>query len=111
MEKKFKLTESETVELKSSLSERHEILDTISAFSNTKGGAIYVGIDPQGRVIGIDEGYRTFEDLANEIKQNTDPKVFPTIEGIKIENKNVLLIKVAEYPTKPVWATDGSTAC
>jgi predicted HTH transcriptional regulator len=53
MEKKFKLTESETVELKSSLSERHEILDTISAFSNTKGGVIYVGIDPQGRVIGI----------------------------------------------------------
>lgn len=106
MAKKFELTESETIELKSSLSERQEILETISAFSNTKGGIIYVGIDPQGKVIGIDEGYRTFEDLANEIKQNTDPKVFPTIEGIKIDNRNVLLIKVAEYPTKPVWAKD-----
>jgi len=104
MTEKFKLTESETVEIKRSLAERREILETISAFSNTKGGTIYIGIDPIGEITGIDIGNQTMENLANDIKQNTDPKVFPTIEIKKINNKDVIVIKVAEYPTKPVWA-------
>jgi ATP-dependent DNA helicase RecG len=102
----FKLTESERLELKSSLAERQEILETISAFSNTKGGTIYIGIAPEGKIIGIDVGNQTVETLANEIKQNTDPRVFPTIEIQQINNRDVIVIKVAEYPTKPVWAKD-----
>ena len=104
MTEKFKLTESEIVEIKRSLAERQEILETISAFSNTKGGTIYIGIDPKGEITGIDIGNQTMENLANDIKQNTDPKVFPTIEIKKINNKDVIVINVAEYPTKPVWA-------
>jgi ATP-dependent DNA helicase RecG len=102
----FKLTENERLELKSSLAERQEILETISAFSNTKGGTIYIGIAPEGKIIGIDVGNRTIETLANEIKQNTDPRVFPTIEIQQMNNKDVIVIKVAEYPTKPVWVKD-----
>ncbi len=104
MTEKFKLTESETVEIKRSLAERKEILETISAFSNTKGGTIYIGIDPKGEITGVDIGNQTMENLANDIKQNTDPKVFPTIEIKNINNKDVIVIKVTEYPTKPVWA-------
>lgn len=102
----FKLCESERLELKSSLAERQEILETISAFSNTKGGTIYIGIAPEGKIIGIDVGNQTIETLANEIKQNTDPRVFPAIEIQRITDKDVIVIKVAEYPTKPVWAKD-----
>jgi ATP-dependent DNA helicase RecG len=102
----FEFTESETLELKSSLAERQEILETISAFSNTKGGTIYIGIAPQGKIIGADVGYQTIENLANQIKLNTDPRVFPNIEIQQINNKDVIVIKVAEYPTKPVWVKD-----
>ena len=38
------MIESETLELKTSLAETNEILNTISAFSNTRGGEILVGI-------------------------------------------------------------------
>ena len=36
--------ESETTEFKKSLSEWKEIIETISAFSNTKGGTILIGL-------------------------------------------------------------------
>jgi ATP-dependent DNA helicase RecG len=100
------LVENDTIELKTSLAERKEILETVSAFSNTRGGTIYIGIGPDGEVAGVDIGNRTTEHLANEIKQNTDPKVFPIIEIWETRDKKVIVVKITEYPTKPVWAKD-----
>lgn len=100
------IEETERVELKRSLSEHKEILETISAFSNTSGGTIYVGIDPAGHAVGVALGARTMEHLANEIKQNTDPKVFPSIESQSIDGKQIIRITVGEFPGKPVWAFD-----
>jgi len=99
-------TESESLELKTSLSEKEEILETISAFSNKKGGRVLIGIDPSGKVIGVNIGSNTIENLAGEIKQNTDPKVFPDISVQKINSREIIEIKVPEYPIKPVFAKD-----
>jgi ATP-dependent DNA helicase RecG len=60
---KRKFTESEKIELKTSLSEREEILETISAFSNKKGGRIYIGVEPSGKVVGVNIGKNTLEIL------------------------------------------------
>jgi ATP-dependent DNA helicase RecG len=106
MAKHFKIKESEKVELKRSLAERQEILETISAFSNTSGGTIYIGVDPSGEIVGVSIGARTLENLANEIKQNTDPKVFPSLESLVMNDKEITKVTVPEYPTKPVWAGD-----
>lgn len=102
----LELTESETIEFKRSLAERNEILDTISAFSNTRGGTIFIGVEDNGNVSGVNIGNGTIETLVNEIKQNTDPKIFPTIEVREINQKQVIVITVAEYPKKPVFAKD-----
>ena len=102
--KSIRLKESENIELKQSLSERKEILETISAFSNTRGGAIYIGVNPSGKVVGVDIGARTLENLANEFKQNTDPKVFPSIESQRLGGKDVIKVSIPEFPVKPVWA-------
>lgn len=103
---KLPTEETESIEFKKSLAERGEILECVSAFSNTKGGRIYIGIEPTGKIIGVEIGNNTIENLANEIKQNTDPKVFPSVEVIKIKSKDVISLFVPEYPTKPVWAKD-----
>ena len=71
--------ESDTLEFKESTGEWKEIIKTISAFANTKGGIIFVGINDKRKISGIQIGKRTFEDLTNKIKENTDPKVFPEI--------------------------------
>ena len=71
--------ESESLEFKKSLSEWKEIINTISAFSNTIGGVILVGINDCGKINGVITGKSTLEDLTNKIKENTDPKIYPSI--------------------------------
>ncbi|HEC67333.1 MAG TPA: ATP-binding protein, partial [Candidatus Desulfofervidus auxilii] len=83
--------ESESLEFKPSLSQTKDIVETISAFSNTKGGSIIIGVDDKGKVIGVSLGKKTIEDLANKIKQNTDPKIYPSISVEHIDDKNIIV--------------------
>ncbi|OYT54016.1 MAG: hypothetical protein B6U72_03870 [Candidatus Altiarchaeales archaeon ex4484_2] len=103
------MKESQTIEFKKSLAERKEILETISAFANSKGGQIFIGIDENKdgsmkEVVGVKIKGREIENLGNEIKQNTDPVIFPSIEVEKIKGKDVLVIEVKENQLKPVFA-------
>ena len=96
--------ESETVEFKPSLSQTDKILEGVSAFSNTNGGILVIGVRDTGEVIGVDIGKRTLESLANTIKQNTDPKVYPSIHVEETDDKPVVVIEVEEGKQKPVLA-------
>jgi len=88
--------ESETLEFKKSVGEWKEIIETISALSNTRGGEIYVGINNSGEVNGVEIGKNTIEDLTNKIAQNTDPKIHPRITTEKIIGKSLIVIEVKE---------------
>ena len=98
--------ESEILEFKKSIGEWKEIIKTISAFANTKGGIILVGVSSKGTASGVQIGKRTIEDLANKIKENTDPKIFPRILVRDIDGKNIILVKVEISKSKPVFAFD-----
>ena len=98
--------ESETVEFKLSLSKLKQILETLSAFSNGKGGKVLVGIDDNGCINGADIGRNTIENLANEIKRNSDPPLFPSITVEEHDKKKIISIGVKESPIKPVFAFD-----
>lgn len=39
-----------------------------------------------------------------KIKENTDPKIFPTLFFEKINGKNIILIEIVESKSKPVFA-------
>jgi len=41
--------ETESIELKSSLSKLEELVEAISGFSNTKGGKILIGVSNNGK--------------------------------------------------------------
>lgn len=86
--------ETTTVEWKQSLSEINEIIETISAFANTEGGKIFIGISKTGKLLGVQLGKGTIENLTNQISQHTDPKVHPRITTKKIEGKEIIIIDV-----------------
>ena len=96
--------ESETLEFKKSVGEWKEIIETASAFSNTRGGEILVGINNSGEVNGVEIGKNTLENLVNKIKENTDPEIYPRITVEKINSKNIIIIEVKESPDHLVLA-------
>jgi ATP-dependent DNA helicase RecG len=96
--------ESETVEFKPSLSQMDKITESISAFSNTKGGTVVIGVSDKGEVLGVDIGKNTIESLANQIKQNTDPMAYPSIRVEGSDKKQVVIIEIGEGKQKPLLA-------
>lgn len=93
-------SESEKIEFKTSFNE--EVIETLVAFSNTKGGIVYVGIADNAEIKGISTGKETTAQWINEIKNKTAPQIIPDIEVLSVEGKNIALIGVKEYPVKPV---------
>ncbi len=102
IEELIKKGESERVEFKTSLSEWKKALETLAAFSWKKGGLVIFGVSPTGGVIGINIGKGTIEDLANKIKQNSDPKLYPSIKVCEIEEKEIIVVKIEKISDEPV---------
>ena len=96
--------EGQTVERKESLGERREIVETCAALASAQGGRIYIGVRNNGTVVGVQIGKGTLEGLANDIAQNTVPKLVPAITTVQEAGQTVIIVEVAQNPTKPVSA-------
>lgn len=92
--------ESENVEFKTSFND--DVIVSLVAFANHKGGSVFVGISDNGKITGVDLGKETIAQYLNEIKNKTAPVLLPEIASLFIDNKNVLKISTPEYPIKPV---------
>ncbi len=88
--------ESAEVEFKESLSLSEPIGKTVSSFSNANGGTIIIGVTDSGKINGVDIGENTLEQLANRIKQHTDPKIYPSISTVNLNGNDVVIIEVKE---------------
>ena len=62
-----------------------------------------IGVSDDGTIIGIDIGRNTLEELANHIKRNTDPAIFPSVKILDAEWKTIIVIEVKESAEKPVF--------
>lgn len=100
MDHQLPTKESNSVEFKTSFSD--EVIVSLVAFSNTKGGSVYVGVNDKGEAKGIQTGPETIQGWINEIKNKTNPALIPDVELIEWHNKKVAVISIDEYPIKPV---------
>ena len=93
-------SESGKVEFKTSFNE--DVIESLVAFSNAKGGTVFIGVADGGKVKGIQIGKETLQNWINEVKNKTSPQIIPEVEVLTIESKIVVAISAMEYPIKPV---------
>lgn len=92
--------ESERVEYKRQFID--DIYKEVIAFANTDGGLIYIGIDDQGNVTGIENVDETYTRLTNGIRDAIAPDVTMFVRYILRADK-VIQIEVGEGSYKPYY--------
>ena len=75
---------------------------SIVAFANAKGGKVFIGVSDSGKIVGVSTSNEMIQNYINSIKQNTQPSIIVDIDSYLIENKNILVVEVKEYPLKPI---------
>lgn len=96
----FSKGESESVEFKTSFDK--QTIETLTAFANSKGGRVLIGVTDQGDLHGVQLGKETLQQWLNQVKLNTAPSIIPDIETITINNKVLVVMTIIEYPVKPI---------
>lgn len=84
------LNESQTSEFKQIW--KDEYLKTICAFANTDGGKLYIGIDDDGNIIGVEDTASILETLPNKI--NNRLGIIADVIAKSSENKSYIEIAV-----------------
>lgn len=63
---------------------------------------ILLGVNDTGDICGTDINQSKIPEIINTIKQHTSPTIIPEIDLYYINDRNVGVIVVDEYPVKPV---------
>ncbi len=93
--------ENEKLEFKSSFNT--EVIETLTAFANTKGGKVLIGINDAGKVVSsFSFNKETIPGWVNEIKNKTYPSLIPDVEIIEYESIKIVEFLIADFPIKPV---------
>lgn len=94
----LKSPESKTLEFKANLKSPDGIIKTLTAFANTAGGTLLIGIEDKERnICGVDNPLQEEEKIANLISDNIHPKLVPNIEIIPWRQTYLIAIQV--YPS------------
>lgn len=88
--------ESQNTEFKSSW--RDEYLKTLTAFANSEGGSLFIGIDDNGRTVGASHAKRLLEDLPSKVINHLE--VYPAVRLHEESGKEIIEIQIkpASYP-------------
>jgi len=97
--------EHQEQDFKFEISEVRKIAKTLSAFANTTGGRLLVGVKDNGKIAGI----RSDEELhmvASAAQLYCTPEIAFTTHVHKVEGKTVLEVVIAQGVHKPYYALD-----
>lgn len=98
--------EDQETELKVELTK--DIKKEIVAFANTNNGTIYIGIDDNGKIIGLKQAEKDLEALSGMIREGikADLTLYTKIYIERVEDKDIIIVKVSEAPNKPYYLSD-----
>jgi len=94
-------TETQHIEFKSGFND--EAIETLTAFANTKGGKVLLGVRNDGTPVkGFTIGQESIQQWINEIKTKTQPSIIPDAKIVEYKGNEVVEFSVQEFPVKPV---------
>ncbi len=102
----MKLYKSETVELKEIYTP--DLKKEIVAFANTNGGIIYVGVQDNGEIVGLENADFVMQQISNSLRDSIRPDVsmFTNIELLQKDNKYFVKLMVSQGTKKPYYLSD-----
>ena len=102
----MELYESEIIELKEIYTT--DLKKEIVPFANTNGGTIYIGVQDNGTIVGVDHADFVIQQIANSIRDSIRPDIsmFTSIELLKDENKSYIKVTVDSGMKKPYYLSD-----
>ena len=95
--------ESETVELKAEVVS--DICKEIIAFANTKGGTLYIGVQDDGQIVGVNNADRVTLQISNMVRDSIKPDVTMFV-GYKTQEENgrqVVAVTVQKGTDRPYY--------
>lgn len=97
--------EHQQQDFKFEISDARKIAKTLSAFSNTNGGRLLIGVKDNGRIAGVrsDEEIYMIEAAA---QLYCSPQVNFEAHTVMAEGKTVLVVHIGESAMKPIYAKD-----
>ena len=96
--------EGKTLEFKQDLSSPKNILKTLTAFANTAGGVLLIGLEDSSRaVLGVDNPLDEEERLCSLITDSIEPRLVPNVELVNWKGRNVLAVEVYPSALRPHW--------
>lgn len=97
--------EHQQQDFKFEISDARKIARTFSAFANTDGGRLLIGVKDNGKIAGVrSEEEKYMIEAAAELY--CTPTVNYSMQTYQVEGRNVLLVQIEESGQKPVYAKD-----
>ena len=97
--------EHQQQDFKFEISDARKIAKTLSAFANTDGGKLLIGVKDNGKIAGVrsDEEQYMIEAAA---ELYCSPEVNYIMQTYLVEGRSVLVVQIEESDRKPVYAKD-----
>lgn len=97
--------EHQQQDFKFEISDARKIARTLSAFANTKGGRLLIGVKDNGKIAGVrsDEEQYMIEAAAQLYCR---PEINFSMQTYHVEGRSILVVHINENEQKPVYAKD-----
>ena len=99
----FMFKESDIIELKSQVVP--DICKEVIGFANTSGGTIYIGVEDNGNIVGVNNEDKIVLQLNNMIRDSIKPDItmFIKYEILFVNEKNIIALNIQKGTDRPYY--------
>ncbi|CAN5631663.1 hypothetical protein BH09BAC4_BH09BAC4_51590 [soil metagenome] len=94
------------LEFKRHLSSSHRIARTLAAFANTLGGIILIGVNDDGKIVGVPSEFREVGKIEDATDRLVEPALSISYETLTPDGRTVLVVSVSESNEKPHYVVN-----